>query len=95
MNIPRKPFKFIGELTGYQKGYPSLCLRRPARAPLPSCWLRSFAVESGLGSGAGVAYIAVFHRLSSILTVRPRVSDPSSGSNNTGNLDDREFSQRG
>ena len=27
-----------------------LCLRRPARALLPSCWLRSFAVESGLGS---------------------------------------------
>ena len=45
MNIPRQPFEFIGELTGYQKGYPSLCLRRPARAPLPSSWLRSFAVE--------------------------------------------------
>ena len=50
MNIPRQLFKFIGELTGYQKGDPSLCLRRPARAPLPSSWLRSFAVESGPGS---------------------------------------------
>ena len=51
INIPRKPSKFIGELTGYQKGFPSLCLWRPARAPLPSCWLPSFEVESGLGSG--------------------------------------------
>ena len=42
--------KAVQELTGYQKGYPSLCLRPPPRAPLPSCWLRSFAVESGLGS---------------------------------------------
>ena len=50
MNIPRQLFKFIGELTGYQKVYPTLCLRRPARAPLPSSWLRSFAVESGPGS---------------------------------------------
>ena len=47
MNIPRKPFK---NLLVIRRGYPSLCLRRPARAPLPSCWLRSFAVESGLGS---------------------------------------------
>ena len=76
MNIPRKPFKFIGELTGYQKVYPSLCLRRLARAPLPSYWLRSFleCVIRHQGRTTKVSSSSLQHK--SALGVDPKAPTP-------------------